>query len=135
MPEKPKPVPVVCALIERDRQVLLARRPAHKHAGLKWEFPGGKVTAGETAPAALVREIREELGCDIAVDEALPPNSHAYGIVTIELLPFRCHLVPGSPEPAPIEHAEIRWIAPGELLGHDLAAADRPIAAAYLRMR
>jgi 8-oxo-dGTP diphosphatase len=126
------PVPVVCALIERQGQVLLARRPAHKHPALKWEFPGGKVDPGETAEAALVREIREELGCDIAIVGALPRLAHAYGPAAVEMIPFVCRLSPDSPEPHPAEHVEIRWVKPGELLAHDLAGADRPIVTAYL---
>jgi 8-oxo-dGTP diphosphatase len=133
MSAKAKPVPVVCALIERHRRVLLARRPAHKHPALKWEFPGGKVDAGETAEAALIREIREELGCDIAIAAALPRFAHAYGPTTVQMMPFVCRLIPSSAEPSPIEHVEIRWVEPGELLRHDLAAADRPIAKAYLQ--
>ncbi len=135
MPSPPVPVPVVCAVIERDGRVLLARRPAHKRPALKWEFPGGKVDAGETAEAALRREIREELGCAIAIAGALPRVVHADGHVTIELIPFVCRLEPGSAEPAALEHREIRWVAPAALARHDLAPADRPVARAYLGRR
>ncbi len=115
--------------------MLLARRPAHKRPALKWEFPGGKVNPGETPAAALRREIREELGCAITVAEALPRVVHAEGSVAIELIPFRCRLDPGSAEPVPLEHVELRWVAPGELPAHDLAAADRPVARAYRAAR
>ena len=66
----PPPIPVVCALIERDGLVLVAQRPAHKHLPLKWEFPGGKVEPGESPEAAIVRELREELGCEFALSRA-----------------------------------------------------------------
>ena len=59
------PVPVVCAVIERAGLILLAQRPAHKLLALKWEFPGGKVEPGELPAAAILREIREELGCEV----------------------------------------------------------------------
>lgn len=87
MTQKP-PLPVVAAVIERDGLVLVAQRPPGKHLALKWEFPGGKIEEGETPAAALVREIREELGCAICVGEALPACVHAYPSVTILLMRF-----------------------------------------------
>ena len=126
------PLPVVCALIERGGGVLLARRPAHKHLGLKWEFPGGKVDAGETPAAALIREIREELGCDVTIARALPRFTHTYDRTTIEMIPFVCHLSPASTEPHPSEHVAIAWVRPQLLRDYDLAAADLPVVAAYL---
>ena len=133
MPPPPQPVPVVCAIIERGGRVLLARRPAHKHRAHQWEFPGGKVERGERPAAALAREIREELGCAVIPGAALPRVADVGDGVPIELIPFVCRLRRGSPEPAPLEHGEIRWVAPGALLRHDLAAPDRPVARAYLR--
>ena len=129
----PAPIPVVCALIRRDGFVLVAQRPAHKHLPLKWEFPGGKVEPGETAEAAIVREIREELGCGLVIEQALPRFTHAYA-ETIEMIPFIGRLAPGSPEPHPHEHLALRWVAPGELTTVDLAAADRPVVAAFHRL-
>lgn len=123
-----RPVPVVCAVIIRDGRVLVAQRPAHKHLALKWEFPGGKVEPGESAEAAIVREIREELGCDFVSERALPPFTHAYA-VTIEMIPFVGRLAPHSPEPQAHEHAALRWAVPAELATLDLAAADLPVVA------
>ena len=125
------PLPVVCALIERAGRVLLARRPAHKHLALKWEFPGGKVDGSETPEAALIREIKEELGCDIVLGRALRRFTHVYDRTTIRMIPFVCHLAPGSPEPNPTEHVTIAWARPGELDTYDLAAADLPVVQAY----
>ena len=125
-------IPVVCALIERDGLMLMAQRPPHKHLGLKWEFPGGKIEPGETAEAALHREIREELGCAIEITHALPRYTHAYEKVTIEMIPFIVRLAEGSAEPQPHEHVALRWIKPTELPALDLPAADDPIVAAYL---
>ena len=127
------PLPVVAAVIERDGCVLLAQRPECKHQALKWEFPGGKVESGETAEAALIREIREELKCEIRVLHPLPRFTHAYDRTTIEMIPFVCHLAPGSPEPQPAEHLAIAWVRPHELAGYDLAAADLPVVAALLQ--
>ncbi len=128
------PLPVVCAVIEDGAgRVLVAQRPAHKHLALKWEFAGGKVERGESPEAALVREIKEELGCAVAIVRALPRFVHDYGAVTIEMIPFVCTLAAGSAPPHPHEHAAVRWVAPGELAAIDLAAADLPVVAAYMK--
>jgi 8-oxo-dGTP diphosphatase len=123
---------VVCALIERAGLVLLAQRPAHKHLPLKWEFPGGKVEPGENPAAAIVREIREELGCDVVIARGLPRFLHDYGTVVIEMIPFVCVLAPGSQTPHPHEHVAVAWTKPGKLASFDLAAADLPVIASYL---
>lgn len=128
----PAAIPVACALIERDGTVLIAQRPAHKHLGGQWEFPGGKIEPGESPAAALRREIEEELRCRIEVGPALPPSPHSYPTTTIVLHPFICHLAPGSPEPTPVEHTALRWLSPAELATTSLAAADRPIVHHYL---
>jgi 8-oxo-dGTP diphosphatase len=116
-------------VIEHGGRVLLAQRPADKHLPLKWEFPGGKVEPGEAPAAAIIREIREELGCEITITRALPPFLHDYGTVVIEMIPFVCALAPGSPEPHPHEHTALAWVEPGRLGTHDLAAADLPVVA------
>lgn len=127
----PQLVPVVCALIERDGRLLLAQRPVNKHLPLKWEFPGGKVEPGEDAAAAIVREIHEELGCDVTITRALPRFPFDYGRVIIEMIPYVCTLTPGSPEPHPHEHVGLAWAQPDELLRYDLAPADVPVLASY----
>lgn len=129
------PLLVVCALIERDGHVLMAQRPAHKHLGGKWEFPGGKNEPGETPEAALHRELQEELGVSIDIIRSLAPHTHAYSTVTIELIPFVVRLTPGSPAPQAHEHAAIRWVPATELLALDLPEADLPIIADYLTTR
>lgn len=121
-------IPVVClVLFDPAGRVLLAQRPPHKHLGGKWEFAGGKVEPGELPEAALVREIKEELGCDIVVQRALPPFTHDYGRTVIEMLPFVCTLAPGSPAPHPHEHTALRWVALTDLPTLDLAPADYPV--------
>jgi 8-oxo-dGTP diphosphatase len=125
------PIPVVCAIIERDGRVLLAQRPPHKLLPLKWEFAGGKVEPGEEPAVAIVREIREELGCEIEVTRAIPAFIHDYGTVVIEMIPFVCRLRNGTCEPHPHEHVAIGWVEPDKLLSYDLAAADLPVIAAY----
>ncbi len=128
----PLPVPVVCAVIERDGRVLIAQRPPDKLLPLKWEFPGGKVEPGEDPAAAIIREIREELGCAITVSRALPRFTHDYKTVVIEMIPFACALAPGSPAPHLHEHTALAWVTLPELRAYDLAAADWPIVAMLL---
>ncbi len=137
VPASPAPaspsIPVVCALIEDGAgRVLVAQRPAHKHLPGKWEFPGGKVEPGESPEAAIVREIREELGCDFTVTFTLPRNLHQYAVL-IEMIPFVGRLAPGSPPPEAREHLAIRWLPPAELTSVDLAPADLPVVVAYCR--
>ncbi len=129
----PAPLEVVCALIERDGRILIAQRPAHKHLGLLWEFPGGKIEAGEPAGDALRREIREELCCDLVLGDPLPPALHAYPKITVRLHAFVAALAPGSPEPVALEHAALAWVRPDELEAYALAPADYPVLASYRR--
>jgi 8-oxo-dGTP diphosphatase len=126
---KPPPViPVVCAVIQDEAgRILLAQRPAHKHLGLKWEFAGGKVEVAESPEAGLVREIREELGCDIVITRPLTRFTHDYGTVVIEMFPFVCALAPNSPAPHPHEHVAIAWVTKEALTTYDLAPADWPV--------
>lgn len=126
-------LPVVCALIVDDAgRVLVAQRPKHKHLGLSWEFPGGKVEAGETPENALIREIHEELGCHILPLHPLPACRHDYGTLLIELLPFVARLAPESPAPSPNEHPAVNWLRPEQLGTLDLAPADRSVLRHFL---
>ena len=110
---------------------MLAQRPRDKHLPLKWEFAGGKVEPGEDPTAAIIREIREELGCEIAIVRALPRFTFDYTRVVIEMIPFVCVLTPGSAEPCAHEHVAIAWVAPDQLETYDLAPADLPVIASY----
>jgi 8-oxo-dGTP diphosphatase len=125
------PLPVVAAVLTApDGRVLLAQRPAHKHLGRKWEFPGGKIEPGETPAAALRRELHEELGCETVVTAPLPRFEHDYGTVLIAMIPFICTLAPGSPPPQAREHLALAWVAVSDLRHYDLAPADWPVVAA-----
>jgi 8-oxo-dGTP diphosphatase len=128
----PSPISVVCAVIVDSRgRLLLAQRPPHKHLGLKWEFPGGKVERDESPERALIREIKEELGCDIEVAQALPLFTHDYGSVVIRMIPFICALANNTSAPHPHEHTSLRWISVEELPTVDLAPADWPVIESY----
>jgi len=130
--ESPLPVPVVCAIIMRDDRIMIAQRPPDKKLGGLWEFPGGKVEAGEAAETALHRELQEELGCRVHITQTLPVFVHAYAWGSIELIPFLCELAADSTEPHPHEHTALAWVRREELRGYDLAPADVPLLTALL---
>jgi 8-oxo-dGTP diphosphatase len=119
-------VEVVCGVIENDQGELLAcRRPAGKSLAGLWEFPGGKIEPGELPSQALARELREELGIEVEVLQALTPVIWNYGGFTIRLAPFRCRIIGGDLRP--LEHAEITWCSALTWGGLLWAAADLPI--------
>ena len=119
---------VVGAAILRNGRVLAARRVAKTEVAGGWEFPGGKVEPGETPEEAVVREVREELGCDVAVTGMLPgevPIKAGY-VLRVALARLVSRLVSGDPGPVPHEHDAIRWLAPEELYDIRWLDADRP---------
>lgn len=115
---------VVGAVIVRDGRVLCAQRGPGGSLSGRWEFPGGKVEDGESAPGALAREIAEELRCTVAVGEPIATTHHDDGRVVVVLTTYWCALTSGEPQRT--EHAELRWVAPGELGHLDWAPADVP---------
>ncbi len=125
-----KHVEVVGAVIVRDGRVLCAQRGSGTALAGKWEFPGGKVEPGEHPRDALVRELTEELLCDVAVGDCLTTTIHEYSFATISLTTFMCELVAGEPELT--EHEDVVWLAPSDLHTLDWAPADLP-AVALLR--
>jgi len=118
---------VAAAILKNEAgHLLICRRPAHKACGLLWEFPGGKLEAGETAADALVRECREELGVEIGglahLDDVVYRDE--YGIM-IYLSFFFAEIRMGTP--ACLEHCEIRWIEPAALDEYSFCPADKAI--------
>lgn len=119
-----KQIEVVGAVIVRNGEVLCAKRgPSGSLAG-QWEFPGGKVEPGETARAALKREIAEELDCRVDVGAELTTTRHEYDFGVVTLTTFWCQLIEGAPRLK--EHAEVRWYPPSGLERLDWAPADVP---------
>jgi len=115
------------ALIFRDGKLLITQRHAGAHLGGRWEFPGGKREDGETFEQCLVREIREELGVEIAVGELFEEISHAYPEKSVHLKFFLCQLLAG--EPKPLECAAVKWIEKAGLDAHEFPAADARLLA------
>ncbi len=116
-----------CALIDAEGQVLLARRPeGRKMAGL-WEFPGGKMEPGETPEAALVRELKEELGILVEAKNLAPFAfaSHPYDGFHLLMPLYLCRRWQGKPQPR--EGQALAWVAPDRLVEYPMPAADRPL--------
>ena len=116
-----------CALIDTDTRVLLARRPEGKKMAGLWEFPGGKVNPGETPEAALIRELREELGIDVAA-ACLAPfafASHAYDTFHLLMPLYLCRRWEGFVQP--LEGQALAWVRPGRLSEYEMPAADKPL--------
>jgi len=111
------------ALIDRDGRVLLARRPEGKPMAGLWEFPGGKVETGETPEAALMRELREELGIDTWASCLAPLSfaSHAYATFHLLMPLFACRKWRGIVQGR--EGQELKWV-----FAHDLGAFPMPPA-------
>ena len=125
-----KPViPVAAGCLINDRgEVLIAQRPVGKIAAGKWEFPGGKIEAGESPRAALARELREELGITIEQARPLLRVRHEYSDRIVILDTWRVSAFRG--ELHPHDAQALAWVRPDELTRYDLLAADQPIVAA-----
>jgi len=127
------PVPhihVACAIIERDGFVMVAQRSTTMSLPLKWEFPGGKIDAGETPQDCLKRELIEEMGLHINIGRPLSPATHSYQDFTVTLYPYVCSIDFG--ELVLHEHAAIVWSLPEKLMLFDWAEADGPVIHEYL---
>lgn len=115
---------VAAALYDRAGRVLIAQRPAGKHMAGRWEFPGGKVTAGESEREALVRELREELGIGVTAATAFMRLTHSYQDRDVELSLWIVERFAG--EPQALDGQRLKWVAPARLAGEDILEADRP---------
>ena len=121
-----KMIDVVCGVIGNgEGEYLACLRPAGKHLGGLWEFPGGKVDLGESPEHALARELREELAVGVEVGQPLSPVIWDYAERTIRLLPFFCVITQG--ELRALEHEALRWCHPTEFWEIPWADADIPI--------
>ena len=116
-----------CALVDADGRVLLAQRPAGKPMAGLWEFPGGKVEAGERPEQTLIRELKEELG--ILVNEAcLAPltfASHSYPDFHLLMPLFVCRWWEGTP--MALEGQELAWVRVNRLRDYPMPPADEPL--------
>ena len=119
-----KQINVVGAVVVKDGQVLCAQRGGEGTLAGMWEFPGGKIEPGETARAALQREIDEELRCLVHVGDEVTTTHHEYEFGIVSLTTFYCELLSGTPQLT--EHSAVRWLAPADLGSLAWAPADVP---------
>ena len=130
-----KRVHVVAAVIRSDmpggqsNKILLAKRLARAHQGGKWEFPGGKVEKDETPEAALVRELKEELGIEACLECMQPFSfaSHSYPDFHLLMPLFLCRRWEGLPHPQ--EGQQLKWVFASRLDDFPMPPADRPFIA------
>jgi 8-oxo-dGTP diphosphatase len=115
------------ALVDADGRVLLAQRPEGKPMAGLWEFPGGKVEEGESPEAALIRELREELGIDTWSSCLAPLTfaSHAYENFHLLMPLFVCRRWQGVPRPREGQH--LAWVRTAALRDYPMPPADRPL--------
>lgn len=126
MSDAPKTILVAAAVIRHEGRILLTRRMEGAHLAGMWEFPGGKVEAGEDPELTVVRECAEECAIDVVVDDILDVTFHAYPSKNVLLLFYACRLGARGT----VQHlgvAEHRWVLPEELRHHALPPPDERV--------
>ena len=118
---------IAVGLVWFEGEILIARRHAAAHQGSKWEFPGGKMNAGESAYAAVIRELMEETGLAVAPQRVRRTIHHAYPDRLVELVVIDCEA--SSKAAQPLGSAEVRWVSPAELSNYDFPAANQTLLA------
>lgn len=115
------------ALVDTDGRVLLAQRPPGKPMAGLWEFPGGKIHDGETPEAALIRELKEELGIDVAQSCLAPFTfaSHSYSGFHLLMPLYVCRKWQGIV--TPVEGQTLAWVRPSRLADYPMPEADKPL--------
>ena len=116
---------VVAAIIIKNDKYFIAQRNKHKHMGLSWEFPGGKVENGETFENALKREIKEELNINIAINNKLGEENYKDEKINVKLHYFLCSHTSG--EIYLNEHEDSAWITKNEFKNYNFAEGDSDI--------
>ncbi|MBS0380168.1 MAG: 8-oxo-dGTP diphosphatase MutT [Proteobacteria bacterium] len=122
---------VAAALYDTSGRVLIAQRPQGKPQAGRWEFPGGKVAAGETEAAALARELAEEIGIEVLDARPFMRLTHEYPERRVELSLWIIGRYAGVAVSR--EGQALKWVAPRDLPGEDVLEADRPFIEALMR--
>ncbi len=122
---KPRLRVVAGAIIDSNKRVLIAERPAGKHMAGWWEFPGGKVGTDETDAQALERELREELGVETRVHRQITTMAHEYPDRIVDLVLLHASILSG--EPRGLDGQQLKWVDCQSLGGERLLPADLPL--------
>jgi 8-oxo-dGTP diphosphatase len=122
---------VAAALYDAQGRVLIAERPPGKHLSGRWEFPGGKIEPGESESAALIRELREELGIEIAAAHPELTLRHDYPDKRVQVSMWIVDRYAG--EPRGLDGQALKWVVPARLPDEDVLEADKPFIEALLR--
>lgn len=118
-------LPVVAGIIKREKSVLLGLRPESGSLAGLWEFPGGKIEAGEQPEQALIRELKEELNIDVEIGPLRFSTTHSYGEVSVLILFYEINYWRG--QPAPVHHTELKWVNADEIKKLSLPEANRNV--------
>jgi len=126
-PSKPILLVAACALVDSDNRVLLAQRPEGKALAGLWEFPGGKVEAGETPEETVIRELVEEIGIETKVECLAPLTfaSHTYETFHLLMPLFVCRRFQGIAEAR--EGQTLKWVRPLKMRDYPMPPADEPL--------
>lgn len=127
-----KIINVTCAIILKDKKILVTQRSEEMKLPLKWEFPGGKLEINESEIDCIKREIKEELNIEIEIFKRLANNTHDYSNFKINLIPFMAKYISGEIKLA--EHKDYKLLEKSELLNLDWAEADLPIVEEFLKL-
>ncbi|MBF4567248.1 (deoxy)nucleoside triphosphate pyrophosphohydrolase [Plantibacter sp. VKM Ac-2880] len=119
-------IEVVAGVASQADTVFACRRSPERSSGGRWEFPGGKVEVGERPEEALARELREELGADVAVGRLLDRSVVAVGALRIDLACYAVTFRDGPPASS-TDHDELRWVPRNRLAELDWASPDLPM--------
>jgi mutator protein MutT len=115
-------IDVAAGLVFHQGRLLIAQRRRQDHLGGLWEFPGGKVEPGESFEQCLTRELREELGIEIAAGELIDEVTHPYPEKRVHLKFFKCSLLSGTAKP--LHCQDLAWVRMKELASYEFPAAD-----------
>ncbi len=118
-------IDVAAGLVFRQGELLITQRLARTHLGGLWEFPGGKRELSETFEQCLARELREELGIQISIQELIESLTHTYPEKTVRLNFYRCGWLSG--EPRALGCADFRWIRAGQIRNFRFPPADEQL--------
>jgi 8-oxo-dGTP diphosphatase len=122
---------VAAALYDLDGRILIAQRPPGKHMAGRWEFPGGKVDAGEPEADALARELWEELGVEVTSSRPFMRLAHSYNDRNVELSMWLVDSYRGAPQS--LDGQGLKWVEPARLGEEDILEADKPFVEALQR--